>query len=391
MRLRHLAVAQASALARLEEAWARRRICDDLPGLTAALAARLPAEVKKAVEEMDGAEKQGVFDTHPPDRARIASAEAEAAPGLFRLERPASALVADLRGLSRRATEHHYREVLELKVEPQNLAPLWSFLEEIEDRDQANEAARKVFGHFFSPFHPLLVPLAVPPAPASLADAAAKVDSSAATLARLEQNALAQPARMKPALLPLIAPAGFRDAESAARARLDASLGLIQLAGGEATPTTDRQTIERLLEVLAAVGAQATPLRELVSACDHTIEQVNRHMRDQDDRAAQAAVLEGLRSVYGLLHQLETALLPVPFPFRHGFDRLTVHTYVTNDLPEMEPDNLGLIVRAQQVVQRLSSLYGQVLGKLARITLVLESAHLRTECTRPDPATTQMP
>jgi Zn-dependent protease with chaperone function len=377
IRLRHLAVAREVALARLAEGWARRRVCDDLPGLTTALVERLPAEVKKAVEEREKADdKPGVFDTHPPDRARIASAEAEAAPGQFRLDRPAAALLADLRALSRRATEHYYREVLELQVEVPHLAPLWAFLEEIEDREQAARAVKEVFGDFFSPFHPLLLAPGLPPAPSSLAEAAAKVQSSSEALARAQQQTLAQPQRLKPEVLPLIAPAGFGEAETAVRTRLAISLGLIQLAGDDPVTPSDRQTAERLLEVLAALGAQSPRVRALVSACDQAVADINRHLSDLENSGARTDAVRALGAVHDLLHQLETALLQVSFPFRHGFDHLSVHTYVTNDLPPLEPESLAMILRAQKVVQRLSSFYGQVLGKLARIALSVERARL---------------
>jgi Zn-dependent protease with chaperone function len=369
MRLRLLGVGRAAALGRLEEGWARRRICDDLPALAAAMVSRIPDEVKKQVEGMDAAaEKPGVFDTHPPDRARIASAEAEAAPGIFRLERPAAALLSDLSELSRRATEHHYREVLELKVEIRNLAPLWAFLEEIDDRDQARAAAKQVFGEFFSPLHPLLIPPGLPPAPASLADVSAKVRASAETLDRLQKEA---PADEGEGDL-LVPPAGFADAEAVARARLGATLGLIQLGEDAA----ERKTAEELLAALAAIGAEAPRVRSLAEACKEAVARINRHFQDRQDAGARQAALEGLGTAHNLLRQLEGSLDAIPFPFRHGFDRLTLRAYVTADQPEAEANDLATVMRAQQVVQRLSSFYAQVLGKLARIALALERARL---------------
>jgi Zn-dependent protease with chaperone function len=370
-RIRLLGAGQAVALARLEEGWSRRCICDDLPALAAAMVPRLPAAVKTAVEDPNAdAKKPGVFDTHPPDRARIASAEREAAPGIFRLERPAGAFLPDLLGLSRRVTEHHYREVLELPLEVRHLVSLGAFLEEVDDRDQADAAAREFFGDFFSAFHPLEVPPALPPPPASLAEVAAKVQASRETLGRLQEVAAATPAEKKESVL--VEPSGFADAAAAARARLGATLSLID--GG--TSEAERKTAEELLRVLTALGALGPRLRQLGAAAKDAIARLDAHFEDPQHGNTRRQAVDALAAVHAQLRQIETELEAVPFPFRHGFDGFSVRAYVTADLPEVDPHDLGVIPRIQRVAERLSALYGLVLEKLARIALSLEHARL---------------
>lgn len=121
MRLRGLtqALRQVDQLNR--KAWREGRLVDDLPATVAQRLAQWRAEDWRLIEEqLQADDATRYWDSHPADQARIASAEALRAAGLFRDERPAALLFADFPALCRRVTEHFYRE-MELDFGARNL------------------------------------------------------------------------------------------------------------------------------------------------------------------------------------------------------------------------------------------------------------------------------
>ena len=68
-------------------------------------------------------EKTDWLNTHPSLRDRIRRARAAKAPGLFRLEGPATQLFSDFDTVARQITFLHYAEDLRIPVLPAALAP----------------------------------------------------------------------------------------------------------------------------------------------------------------------------------------------------------------------------------------------------------------------------
>jgi Zn-dependent protease with chaperone function len=101
--------------------WREGKLVGDLPAAVGLRLAHWTDEDWRTVSlQLDADDETRFWDSHPADQARIASAQALAAAGLFRDERPATALFADFPKLSRRVTEHFYRDMA-LEFDPRNL------------------------------------------------------------------------------------------------------------------------------------------------------------------------------------------------------------------------------------------------------------------------------
>ncbi|HEX6739550.1 MAG TPA: M48 family metalloprotease, partial [Vicinamibacteria bacterium] len=168
LRMRVLTVGRMKAIATLSAAYAERRLADDFPALVASAAERLPDEVRRQLESPEAfGQREGVFDTHPPDQARIESAERERAPGLFRLEGPAQVMLPDGGALARRATESFYRSEQDIELAAVALVPTPEIVAR-EVAQQENEGARqRYFGDLVSAARPLALGAALPPTAAA--------------------------------------------------------------------------------------------------------------------------------------------------------------------------------------------------------------------------------
>lgn len=121
LQMRALARAHRDTDLSNRHAWREGRLVDDLPATVAARLGQLREDDWRAIAlDLEADHETRYWDSHPADQARIANAEELAAAGLFLDERPARLLLQDFATLSRRVTEHFYREV-GLEFGPRNL------------------------------------------------------------------------------------------------------------------------------------------------------------------------------------------------------------------------------------------------------------------------------
>ncbi|MBW3542556.1 MAG: hypothetical protein KY476_20020, partial [Planctomycetes bacterium] len=103
-----------------------------------------------------------LFDTHPSDRDRVASARLEDTAGVFALPKsdedlPAAALFADFDGLSKAVSLQFYRENLGDEFTPKLMHPV----EDLIRRQQAEDEAREALARYFQVEIPELRPLPI--------------------------------------------------------------------------------------------------------------------------------------------------------------------------------------------------------------------------------------
>jgi Zn-dependent protease with chaperone function len=154
-RINMLGIASRAAFSDLGSAWRERRLCDNLPSLIRSRETQMPAEIHQAVMKMSSESKTGWLDTHPCDAARVASARAEKAPGIFTVDAPASALFADFAELSRRATVAFYFEAVGDDFQPQNLVPTEDLISANSKRREDVTAMRRYFCALVLPTRPV--------------------------------------------------------------------------------------------------------------------------------------------------------------------------------------------------------------------------------------------
>lgn len=154
-RLPVLMMAHSGALSDLSGLWVEKRLGDNLPTLVMANVDQIPAEVLQALRKRSEEETTGVFDTHPCDRERIASAKRESAAGIFRMEAPASVLLTDFDGLAREASLAFYRDSLDETISEESLISTAAVVAAQKALEEENEALARYFQGTYNGWHPL--------------------------------------------------------------------------------------------------------------------------------------------------------------------------------------------------------------------------------------------
>ena len=140
VRLRLLAFAHNAVCNDLGRLWESRRLVDDLPTMTVEKAAELQPEFDKLVDQMLAVEQTEIFDSHPADNERIASAQRLNAPGIFTLDRPAKVLLERFEELSKDATKRFYRAELGIKLSDDALVGTDQMKEQMEQAQAQDDA-----------------------------------------------------------------------------------------------------------------------------------------------------------------------------------------------------------------------------------------------------------
>ncbi len=93
---------------------------DDITRVMTKIVAEFPPDVRQQIQKSIESEKNGLFDTHPCDNARIASARRENAAGIFHAPGPASNLFRNLDNLAQGVTWDLYR-AMGAQINPQEM------------------------------------------------------------------------------------------------------------------------------------------------------------------------------------------------------------------------------------------------------------------------------
>jgi Zn-dependent protease with chaperone function len=157
-RMRVLTVARSGALDVTTAEWREGRLPDDFSGLVVALAERIPEEIRAKIESLRP--EGSIFDTHPPDERRIASAKAERAAGILTLEAPALALLGEASPLRERVSRALYQHGF-VSGRGQ-LRPLAELLSRLDARHAQVGAAERYFGEIFDLLEPMGAPAVSP-------------------------------------------------------------------------------------------------------------------------------------------------------------------------------------------------------------------------------------
>lgn len=140
-----LGLAQQYAGNQLNELWGEGRLVDDYSGLVAAQRRSFKADAPEKIRESIEDSSTGLFDTHPATKDRIASAEKEAAPGVFHRDQPATELFSDFEALSKRAAERLYKEDYQLQYDQNRLIAVADAMGVEQEGAQRIEAANEYF------------------------------------------------------------------------------------------------------------------------------------------------------------------------------------------------------------------------------------------------------
>lgn len=134
------------------------RLADNLPKLLMANMKVMPKEVHKAVDDYIADSKTGMFDSHPADKDRIASAAAEQAPGVFFSNLPATVLFSNFDGTARGVTEDYYREIFGPQFHPNRMHDTVALLARTEGEQSKLEARERFFAGAYTALRALRLP-----------------------------------------------------------------------------------------------------------------------------------------------------------------------------------------------------------------------------------------
>lgn len=156
-RLQELNAGMQMAFAQLRSSYQEGRLVDDLPALIQINAGRLPKQAQKDISRMLESGETNLFATHPSDKDRIANARAEEAPGVFRLETPASQLFRDFAEQSKATSWEFYREAIDSRIDRASLTPVAELTADHRQQQAADERLSGYFQQVVRAYRPLQV------------------------------------------------------------------------------------------------------------------------------------------------------------------------------------------------------------------------------------------
>jgi Zn-dependent protease with chaperone function len=412
-----LDVASNAAFADLRESYREGRLCDDLPQLIVSRAENMPEDVRRSVSEAMTREKTLWFHTHPCSTDRIASAQREAAPGVFRLEAPATELLRDFRAHSLATTLEFYRGVFGNELARNKLRPLSEFVAEAETKRQGLQTA---FDYFFGevtwripptlPYHEFAERTCTPDDVAELssarekfAEAATRLAGAVDAFAELDANlcrassvgalALARLSLRDGALASFGGAEGVKRAGAAAQERLPVAQRNLQTIGDFAAarlvrgmtllqdpkilaqipePRPDLAEVSRCYDVLRVVCEQLASLSKLVASCSALDAVIGAVQAGQRSDMVDPIVTELMRAIKPTLDGVRSGLKRCTYPFPHTDPEMTLVKYVMPELP-LQDDLASIYNGYQQTADALPDVFARLLGRLTSLAVAAET------------------
>lgn len=410
--LRRLNAAQYGAFAYLNEMWKDGRLANDLPAFIATKLEKLPVDFTRQDEEHLAKTKTGLFDTHPADQDRIASAAREQAQGLFRLDAPATALFQNLDNISRRASQAHYQLLLGNAVSENNLISNDEFLQRQQRLDADHDAAARYFQNMLMLTRPLAVSQGDISTPVSAEDliqnlravrarileqlpeaARAWESYEAGKIRKLQklENDLLEALRIQPtngARVVADAPSlkdpmwqnhaieVLQKLEGEMHARLAAVLGLLQhqdFSGKLDEGQAKRDEIAALLPALEKFDAVIEELRQFHEEFVRMNVILLHAARLNNDRDDYHIVNRTITTAHALQNKILQLLAQADYPFDHTKGRMTLAQYALPS-PAAGPEFHAVFAAYQELSEKLFSFYFRAMGRVAVIAEQVETA-----------------
>lgn len=413
-RLLELSLGDQGASYDLVQSWQERRLPDNLPKLVLANITQVPAEVLSKFHHEQAHARTGLFDTHPADKDRVARARREAGEPVFRLDGPATDLFRDFDGLARTVSLTHYRTLFGPQVTRDQLYPVAEALDGQEIAREGREAFQRFFLGALDPYQPVSLPSSYPGAPSDLKAAGKALVSARLAMLETRESSLQARAhwddqqltwvqaetafvflkvgeRFNPADLQL-EEASIEEAEEASqraaagrRAQAERSEPFVGAAGRRltmllamlesdvvATRVPDgparRDEARTLYPCAAHLASRIVPELAELMGFQQILGNLLRPLAEGKSRVAAARANACLR-VGDRLHQALRDLQGrlgngIEYPFEHAQEGIGLSRFALPIVPDARA--LGdLYQAADEAVQKITTLYLRVLGRLA--------------------------
>ena len=385
------------------------RLGDDLPRLILVNVKQIPDELRRNLNQLIDTSKTGLFDTHPSDRERIASARQEHAPGIFRCDRPASQLLLHFDEHCRSVTWDFYRAVFGPQFQAHDMHPLDDLLVRQEREQDAQQALKRYFAGGFNLLRRLRLPTVHLTAPANPKETVERIKEARNRMEWLKPQyeehyseydeadthvleatgalALYRASLSIPPDLFHI-PITSRDRARKSLDEAKAQLGRLgtQLEGFEDALGERLVGALRLLyvpqvaariEEAAAWRAETEELLPLLQNLSRMLEKTaearnlkatlsllfSRLQGNESNQQLIEAIQERIASLSQLLFEIQQQIGTARYPFDHAKGPLSLLEYLLPALPPQ--DDVGALYdAADQFLDRLPSLYVRVAGQL---------------------------
>ncbi|MBI1312237.1 M48 family metalloprotease [bacterium] len=412
-----LALADQQSWNQLGSFYQEGRLVDDLPRLSVMNSRQLPKEAHDYLAKMTSERPTGLFDTHPANKDRIASAERENAPGIFRLKHPAAFLFRSFPALCRVTTADLYRELFGRKFNPDTLASVDELIAHQQAEEEDHTALRRFFQKQFTFYRPLQIsadavapPDNVPGTIELLKEARSRMEAAFQRVSdpmqsfKDAQSTLADTQRARPFLAAgiKVTPTAFDvDLSSFGKIdRVEAEMHAKQEATFGTLSKFDRLATKRLTTALSLlsspeIASQLEKAADLQKRCQrllkvagtlagqissaiglldqHAVMQMCLQILNANSENEQAANLlrKTARDVVQIVRGMHTTLDHQPYPFDHAKGEISIAAYVFPELPGN--DDLGGYFEASEAMSTtLLRLYSRTLGGLCLIAEQVE-------------------
>ncbi|MFO0975603.1 MAG: M48 family metalloprotease [Planctomycetaceae bacterium] len=413
-----LGVAYRGAMSDIGTFYSEGRLGDNLPKLILLNVDQLPEKVHAKIDEMIMNAKTGLFDTHPSDPERMASAARENTEGVFTLRLPAAHLFQKFDFLSRAVTWDFYKEVIGDQLKKSDIHPVDELMERLKIQQAAWKALRRFFQGHLSWYRPFQ-------SPAAARNPVKRPDEVIRHLKYSRESMLIQAQKYAEAwktfdecdtvlieigLAEILIKAGLRVRKSdfsiplTNRDEIRAAREATEIRQGRVAPklapfedaAADRLysglQLARLPEYQATLQEQGATLAELdmlIDLFDQMNERIGQLLVIRDcqlalgklltmlsDNSENPKLIEQIKQRMSELHDhitnLRESFWAVPYPFDHAKADMTVGEYFLKELPDKE-NPVALYEAAASIGQSMPPLQGRVFGRLCQIAEMVET------------------
>jgi Zn-dependent protease with chaperone function len=422
-RLHQLGLANYMAMHDLQRFFEESRLADNLPRLIVSNVPHITPETRKALREMQRAQKTGLFDSHPADPERIKNARLERTDGIWsmppELENcPASVLFDDFDRLCRISTLEFYQARLGEEFDKRRLT---STNELVSERDAEFEA-REALDRYFQVRLPIMQPLPLSEnaagKPENAKEAAQRVRESREALLKSvpEYRALCHRLEKAESLMLRSGEAlacldcGLRirassfdlktvrrrelqetheraregvqhlasnlmEFETNASVRLSNALQLLNVAAvasrlenAEAVCTGVRRLVPEALYV-SGLMSELGPMRILFRRVAALFGQIE---KNRQNRRLYEKIIDQMQKLHKRLEAVQREMKDREYPFNSEKMTLTMIGYVLPSIPD-EDDLFGLVTVTQSLYEKLAGLQIRLFARLAHAAEQVEN------------------
>lgn len=413
-----LGVAYRGALSDLGNFYREGRLGDNLPTLILLNVDQLPEKVHAKIDEKILESKTGLFDTHPADPERMASAAKENTDGIFTLRLPAAHLFRRFDFLSRAVTWDYYKEIFGDELKKSDLHPVDKLMEMQKQQQDAWKALRRFFQGHVAWYRPMPTPTVAFKPPGRAAETLTLMKRQRAAMlaaadeygdvwkkfdavdTELIEIGLADillksglRVRRKDFSIPLTTRNEVQDARDAAERRigkLEPKLVPFEDAAADRLyAALQLARTPRIREFLEGQGATLAELNQLLSLFNHVNERLGQLLVIRDAQIAMGKLLSLLTESTDnpqlisqitdrmaemkehILH-LRESFEGILYPFDHARADISVADYLLKTIPDGE-NPFELYGAADSIGNALPPMQARVTGRLCQIAEMVET------------------